>query len=214
MITLNKLNRREALRYLGGAKVQSNETMQKLMDACEAELLSCANPKYLYKIIDLPCGELTVGSDIQNHLSGCRQAVLLCATLGAEVDRLIRVAQIRDMAKAVVLDSMASVAIEQVCRQADELIAAKFPESYFTFRFSPGYGDYPIELQKSFLTLLDAPRKIGLSATDSYLLIPAKSVTAIAGISDKPVEQRKRGCAVCNLRKTCQYRKNGEHCGF
>ena len=140
--------------------------------------------------------------------------MLLCATLGAEVDRLIRVAQIRDMAKAVVLDSMASVAIEQVCQQADEIIAAQLPGCYLTFRYSPGYGDYPVELQKTFLTLLDAPRKIGLSVSDSCLLIPAKSVTAIAGISDLPIPQKKRGCAVCNLRETCQYRRNGEHCGF
>ncbi len=214
MITLNSLNRREALRYLGGAKVRQNETMDKLMDECEAQLLSAARPKFLYKIIDLPCAELTVGEDIVRHLEGCQRAALLCATLGAEIDRLIRVAQISDMARAVVLDAMASVAIEQVCQRADDLLAEAFPDQYFTFRFSPGYGDYPIELQKTFLTLLDAPRKIGLSATDSYLLIPSKSVTAIAGMSDSPVARQRRGCAVCNLRKTCQYRKNGEHCGF
>ena len=214
MITLQKLNRREALRYLGGAGIRRNEVMERMMDEAEQELFRAASPKYLYKIVDLPDEELTAGEDIKRHLEGCDRAVLLCATLGAEVDRLIRIAQIRDMAKAVVLDSMASVAIEQVCCQVDELIAAQLPGSFLTFRFSPGYGDYPIELQKTFLTRLDAPRKIGLSVSDSYLLIPAKSVTAIAGISDMPVPQKKRGCAVCNLRETCQYRRNGEHCGF
>lgn len=214
MITLQRLNRREALRYLGGAKVRRNEVMERMMDEAEQELFRAARPKYLYKIMDLPNGELTPGGDIKRHLDGCSRAVLLCATLGAEVDRLIRVAQIRDMAKAVVLDSMASVAIEQVCQQADEIIAAQLPGCYLTFRYSPGYGDYPVELQKTFLTLLDAPRKIGLSVSDSCLLIPAKSVTAIAGVSDLPIPQKKRGCAVCNLRETCQYRRNGEHCGF
>ena len=213
MITLQRLNRREALRYLGGAGVQRNEVMERMMDEAERELFRAARPKYLYKTVDLPDEELTAGEDIKRHLEGCRRAVLLCATLGAEVDRLIRVAQIRDMAAAVVLDSMASVAIEQVCQRADELIAAQLPGCFLTFRFSPGYGDYPIELQKTFLTRLDAPRKIGLSASDSYLLIPAKSVTAIAGVSEKPIPQKKRGCAVCNLRETCQYRRNGEHCG-
>ena len=214
MIALKPLDRREVLRYLGGAKTAPNEQMNALMDSCEAELLRTARPKYLYQIIDLPCEELTVGNDIRRHLSGCSRAALLCATLGAEVDRLIRVAQVSDMARAVVLDSMASAAIEQVCAQADALIAAQFPKCFLTFRFSPGYGDYPIGLQKNFLRLLDAPRKIGLSVSESCLLVPAKSVTAIAGLSDRPVEQRRRGCAVCSLRKTCQYRKNGEHCGF
>lgn len=214
MMTLQKLNRREALRYLGGAGVQRNEVIERMMDDAEQELFRAAHPKFLYKIISLPDVELTVGEDIKRHLEGCNRAALLCATLGSEVDRLIRVAQIQDMAKAVVLDSMASVAIEQVCCQADELIAEQLPGCFLTFRFSPGYGDYPIELQKTFLTRLDAPRKIGLSASESYLLIPAKSVTAIAGISENPIPQKKRGCAVCNLRETCQYRRNGEHCGF
>ncbi len=210
----DRIDRREAVRYMGGAGVMMNADMERLMDGCEQELLRVMQPKYLYQIVDLPQEALLVGGDIRRHLKGCRQAVLFCATLGAAVDRLLRVAQVRDMARAVVLDSMASVAIEQVCRQADESIAAQLPGRFLTFRYSPGYGDYPIELQKTFLRLLDAPRKIGLTVSDSCLLVPAKSVTAIAGISDVPVERQRRGCAVCNLRDTCQYRKNGDHCGF
>ena len=214
MIKLESLNRREAVRYMGGAGVEMNPAMERLMDDCEARLIQTVRPKYLYKIIDLPNGELTLGCDIKKHLEGCSKAALICATLGAEADKLIRVAQISDMASAVVLDSMASVAIEQVCRQVDGLIAELFPESYLTFRFSPGYGDYPIELQKTFLLILDAPRKIGLSASENSLLIPSKSVTAIAVISYKPKEKKRRGCAVCSLRETCRYRRNGDHCGY
>ena len=81
---------------------------------------------------------------------------LICATLGAEVDKLIRVSQITDMPRAVVINSLAAVAIEQVCDKIEEKLSAIFPESYFTFRYSPGYGDFPIELQKSFLSELDA----------------------------------------------------------
>lgn len=214
MITLRPLNRREVVRYLGGAGVKMNADMERLMDSCEQQLLERARPKYLYQILPLPQEELTVGQDIRRHLEGCDQAALLCATLGAEVDRLIRVAQVRDMAQAVVLDAMASAAVEQVCAQADEIIAAQCPGRFMTFRFSPGYGDYPISLQKTFLRLLDAPRKIGLSLSESCLLIPAKSVTAIAGLSASPIPRKKRGCAVCNLKTTCQYRRNGEHCGL
>lgn len=214
MITLHPLSRSETARYLGGAHVQMNAAMERLMDECEAELLHTAQPKYLWRVIELPCEELLAGEDVRRHLAGCGRAALFCATLGAAVDRLIRVAQVRDMAKAVVLDSMASVAVEQIGQQADQRIAAQFPHQYMTFRFSPGYGDYPLALQNTFLRLLDAPRKIGLSVTADGLLTPAKSVTAVAGISDKPVAASRRGCAVCELRETCQYRRNGEHCGF
>ena len=115
---------------------------------------------------------------------------------------------------AVVLDSMANVAIEQVCDKAERLITAELPDCYLTYRYSPGYGDYPVTMQQRFLEILDAPRKIGLSRNESYLLTPAKSVTAIIGASKQPVERRRRGCAVCNLRETCRYRRRGNHCGF
>lgn len=214
MIKLERLNRNEAVRYLGGAGIQLNYRMDRLMDECEKLVLENASPKFLYVIVDLPCDEFMQGEDIKNHLVGCEKAVIMCATLGVEIDKLIRINQITDMAKAVVLDSFASVAIEQVCRGVDKLLAEKYDEYYFTFRFSPGYGDYPIKLQREFLKILDAQRKIGLTTNDNYLLTPSKSVTAIAGLSKTPVEQKKRGCAVCDMRDRCKYNKNGEHCGF
>lgn len=214
MIELGNINRREAVRYMGGARVEFNARMTALLDECEQQLLKAAKPAYLYKTIELPCPGITSGRDILRHLEGCQRAVLMCATLGAAVDRIIRVAQVSDMAKAVVLDSLASAAIEQVCSKADELIASENSGMYMTFRFSPGYGDYPIEMQRHFLTELDAPRKIGLSLNESCLLIPTKSVTAVIGLSENPIEKKKRGCAVCSLKNTCQYRRNGEHCGF
>ncbi len=214
MIELDKLNRREAVRYMGGSGIQMNEQMESLMDDCEAEVLANANPKYLYIEKALPCEELIKGKDIENHLDGCEKAIMMCATLGADIDKLIRVTQISDMAKAVVLDSFSSVAIEQVCSKVDELLAQKYEGWNMTFRFSPGYGDYPIELQQDFLRMLDAPRKIGLTTNDNFLLMPTKSVTAVLGLSRNPVERKKRGCAICNMRGKCRFRRNGEHCGF
>ncbi len=214
MIELERLNRNEAVRYLGGSGVSPNYRMDRLMDECEREILAKANPKYLYIEKDLPCDVLMQGEDIKKHLDGCEKAIVMCATLGAEIDRLIKISQISDMAKAVVLDSFASVAIEQVCSKFDELASEKYEGFYQTFRFSPGYGDYPIELQKTILTMLDAPRKIGLTVSESCLLVPTKSVTAVMGLSKSPIERRKRGCAVCNMRDRCKFRRNGEHCGF
>jgi 5-methyltetrahydrofolate--homocysteine methyltransferase len=106
------------------------------------------------------------------------------------------------------------VAIEQVCSKVDELLAEKYKGWNMTFRFSPGYGDYPIELQSEFLRMLDAPRKIGLTTNNNYLLMPTKSVTAILGLSQSPIDRKKRGCAICNMRDKCRFRRNGEHCGL
>ena len=98
-------------------------------------------------------------------------------------------------------------------RRVREILAEKYSGKYMTFRFSPGYGDYPIEMQKEYLRILDAPRKIGLTTGDSCLLVPSKSVTAVLGISDNPIERRKRGCAICSMKGKCRFRRNGEHCG-
>lgn len=213
MIELEKLNRNEAVRYLGGAGIRLNYRMDVLMDECEKAVLEKASPKYLYVEMDLPCPQIMGGKDIESHLNGCEKAIVMCATVGSEVDKLIRISQISDMARAVVMDSLASVAVEQVCNAFDKIIAEKYSDYNMTFRFSPGYGDYPIELQKIILQMLDAPKKIGLCTNDNFLLTPTKSVTAVLGLSKNSIERKKRGCAICNMRDTCKFRRKGLHCG-
>lgn len=213
MIELEKLNRNEAVRYLGGAGIRLNYRMDVLIDECEKAVLEKSSPKYLYVEKDLPCPQIMGGKDIESHLNGCEKAIVMCATVGSEVDKLIRISQISDMARAVVMDSLASVAVEQVCNAFDKIIAEKYSDYNMTFRFSPGYGDYPIELQKIILQMLDAPKKIGLCTNDNFLLTPTKSVTAVLGLSKNPIERKKRGCAICNMRETCKFRRKGLHCG-
>lgn len=213
MIELEKLNRNEAVRYLGGAGIRLNYRMDVLMDECEKAVLEKASPKYLYVEKNLPCPQIMGGKDIESHLNGCEKAIVMCATVGSEVDKLIRISQISDMARAVVMDSLASVAVEQVCNAFDKIIAEKYSDYNMTFRFSPGYGDYPIELQKIILQMLDAPKKIGLCTNDNFLLTPTKSVTAVLGLSKNPIERKKHGCAICNMRETCKFRRKGLHCG-
>ena len=212
MLELAELNFQEAIRYLGSARVPVNDTMTALMEECEKLVLEAAVPKFRYEVRDLPWPDIMAGEDVGRHLDGCEKAVLMCATLGAGVDKLLRVMQVQDMAKAVVIDALASVAIEQVCEKFDDLIHEEYPDWYQTFRISPGYGDYPIEMQRNVLQLLDAPRKIGLTVNDSMLLVPTKSETAVMGLSREPIKKGPRGCATCNLKETCQFRKSGGHC--
>lgn len=128
------------------------------------------------------------------------------------VDGLIRKAQVEDMARAVVLDALASVAVEQLCQKLEEQIGCDFAQYYKTWRFSPGYGDLPIELQRDFLNVLDAPRKIGVCTSESCMLTPAKSVTAVIGLSREEIKKKRRSCADCTMRERCAFRKAGERC--
>jgi cobalamin-dependent methionine synthase I len=51
-------------------------------------------------------------------------------------------------------------------------------------RFSAGYGDFLLENQQTIFRLLELER-IGVQITASFVLIPEKSVTAIAGVKGK-----------------------------
>ena len=53
-----------------------------------------------------------------------------------------------------------------------------------TVRFSPGYGDLPMNIQPDLLELTNARRDLGLTVGSNYMLSPIKSVTAIAGIKE------------------------------
>ena len=54
---------------------------------------------------------------------------------------------------------------------------------HFTDRFSPGYGDLPLDVQKNIFPLLDCERKIGLTLNESLIMSPSKSVTAFVGMA-------------------------------
>ena len=212
-ITLTHIPREEVLRYLGCPGTEDPATLA-LVEGCSARLLAAARPKWTYRVFDLAvqtdgvrldCGLLLPGRDLAAHLRGCSRAALLAATLSAPVDALLRRAQAEDLAAAVALDCCATAAVEAVCDLAEAEIRVRFPGCSFPFRFSPGYGDLPIELQDPMLRLLDAPRRVGLCATDRHILTPRKSVTAVLGISDGEISPQKRGCASCTFRDRCKF---------
>ncbi len=222
MIQLDSINKEEAMRYMGIGNTEPSEIINKIIDKCEAELLDVIHPLYTYSVFDInvsdDCIELKntsvklTGNAVKNHLRGCSGAVLFAATLGIEADKLIKRKQITDITSALAADALASAAIEQVCNMAEENIAAALAPVNMTWRFSPGYGDLPLSLQPTFLSVLNAQKRIGLTVTDSLIMLPSKSVTAVIGLSDKPIDKQRQGCAVCNLRDTCQFRKRGDRC--
>ena len=157
---------------------------------------------------------LLPGQDLKRHLRGCGRAAVFCATLSAQVDALIRRWESGDMLRALALDCSAAAAVEQMCDQIELELQGHFPGCSFPFRYSPGYGDLPLELQNPLLDLLDAPRRVGLCASASHILTPRKSVTAILGAADGPIQPTVRSCLGCPARESCQYRKSGGHCGI
>lgn len=223
MLLLEKIDQREALRYMGYKSDMPDEKIQGIIDRCEKDLLAVVKPKFIYKVFDISHGENAVnvegttlvleGKDISAHLKDCTKCVLLAATLSSGADMIIRRLEAEDMTKAVITDFLASAAVEQVCDMVDKTVKSDLPQLEQTWRFSPGYGDLPIEIQGEFLQVLDAPKRIGLNATANNILTPRKSVTAVIGLSENKISKGRRGCVICSMKDTCPYRKRGEHCG-
>ena len=221
MISLNSISKDEAARYMG-INGTPDSSIEAMLDRCEKLVRETVRPNYVYREVDISFAEDGVhvegmsspltGKSVRKHIEGCSKAVLMAVTLSAEADKLIRRAAISNMAESLAIDCLCSAAVEQACDIAEKEIFSEIVAPYRTWRFSPGYGDLPLDIQRDFLLFLNAQRRIGLTVTDNCLLIPSKSVTAIIGVSDKPVNKGAKGCAVCNMRESCEFRRTGKNC--
>lgn len=159
MIAIESIDRAEALRYLACHDEEAiGDTAAGYLERCEKLVLEALQPRYVYRYFPLSfsggkpvaagCGLSLDGNDIARHLDGCSGVIIAAATAGSQTDALIRRLQVEDMALAVIADACAGAAAEQIMNEAERLIKKDFPGKYFTWRFSPGYGDFPLELQK------------------------------------------------------------------
>lgn len=220
------LRENEVFRYLASPRT---DTLAEDVRRLGAELLSAARPAAC--AVRLPlilrqdgpaafsgCPLVLPGEDARRRLAGCGEAVLLAVTLGFGVDRLIGAAGQTDPYRALVLDALATEAVEAAADEAIRRMPALGlipPGLRAGQRFSPGYGDLPLEIQGAFLDAVDARRMIGLSVGGTNMLSPLKSVTAVIGLfPEGAAEPAASGCggssggrcASCNLRDRCPYR--------
>ena len=206
----------QAARYFG-ARGTPDESTMALLEKCAVPLLAAATPRAVWLEADVDAlaeAGILRGGDVMKHLEGCPQALLLAVTLGPAVDAQIRCAGVGDIAAGVASDALGSALAEQAAEAAEAELrqwAAK-EGKYLTGRFSPGYGDWDIAVQPLVANVLDTVRRAGLCVTDTNLMTPRKSVTAILGVSDHPVKGKLAGCGHCVLRTRCEYRKRGKTC--
>lgn len=184
-------DRSEVLRYTG-TRVPSAEVDALLTD-CLAELAGRLAFRVVYCTLPvrrIEEGELdldfakTSSRALSANLSGCDSAILFAATLGEGIDRLIARYAVLAPAKALLLQAIGAERVEALCDCfiADMAAIAAAEGGVLRPRFSPGYGDLPLDLQKQVFARLDCARRIGLCLNDSLLMSPSKSVTALVGI--------------------------------
>lgn len=211
------MNTKEILRYLGYGRHEAKEQVLVLIEACVRELERAAVPKSIYKEYPLSfygeegidcCAFQTCSKALKKNLKDCQSVLLFGATLGSGVDLLLHRYNRLQMSKAVVLQAAAAAMLEDYCDQMNEELEKKYEEKglYLRPRFSPGYGDFSLECQPALLGCLEAGKRIGITLTDSLLMAPSKSVTAVIGISRIPGTCGMRSCQDCEKRD-CAYRR-------
>lgn len=157
--------------------------------------------------ITLDSGMRFTSRDLARHLEGCREVLLLGATLGSKIDRAIRRLSLTSVAEGAAAQAVAASLIESYCDELQsEINTSNLSQRP---RFSPGYGDWNLEEQKLMLQALDCARKIGLTLTDGYMMAPTKSVTAVIGLGTetKCVWNKCMTCGNVN----CPYREEKQN---
>ncbi len=172
---------REVLRYAGCRN--EDEQVTALMRACLAEALPVLTCTACVDEVDAT--PFTAQSQKLAAFAARQQRIwLLAATVGVGLDRLIRKYAQTSPAKAVMLQAIGTERVEALCDAVGALLAAECGCTAAE-RFSPGYGDLPLSVQREVLARLEAAKWIGVTLNDSLLMSPSKSVTAFVGVSHK-----------------------------
>ena len=116
---------------------------------------------------------------LSSYLSGSEEAYIFVATLGSGVDRLIMKKKTLSLTDGFNFDAVASAMAEALADAAEKKI---HPEEKTKRRFSPGYSDCPLSVQKDILLMLSADKYAGVKLLDSLLMTPMKSVSAFVAI--------------------------------
>ena len=190
--TAPEVDRKEVLRY---ARAEGDEATLALLESCIAE----ASDKLSYKVcyarfgIEIHGDEIDLGfTRTRSHslakcLEGCHEIVLLSATAGFGIDRLIEKYSLISPSRAIIFQALGSERVEALCDAFCHDLALEEEKNGNTLRprFSPGYGDLALDLQRDIFATLGCTKAIGITLGDNLFMNPTKSVTAIIGIKGK-----------------------------
>ena len=220
---------KEVLRYLGYRKGEEEAPAEVLAQCreCLAELEETATPRSVrafydlkareegssgeVPVVEIPEAGLSIRSrSLARNLRGCTRVCLFAATIGPAPDRLIARESVRSMSRAVVVQAAAAAMIEGYCDEINRQIAeeAGREELHCRPRFSPGYGDVPLTVQREIAQILQMGKRAGITLTEGLLMMPSKSVTALVGLSPSRTSCILQGCEACGMRESCQYSRD------
>ena len=211
-----KIPEKEVRRYMGlrGPVDISPDTDAMIKKAINALEKDCS-PKHVSRAFpvtvegnEVRFADVVIESrSLARNLAGCTQCVLFAATAGPFCDMLVKRASVTSSAYASCCQAAGAAAIEAYCDLINDKIKDEYEAKglFARLRFSPGYGDLPLENQKDWFRLLDITRNTGIELTGSLLMVPTKSVTAIIGLSPDRLPCVRQGCESCTMSAACTF---------
>ena len=211
--------RKEVYRYLGYRGTEPSAEVAAMVEKCVAQLREVADPRTTLRYFPLEFegdetlhfAEIVVKSrDLSKNLQNCHEICMFAATIGGEVDRLIRQAEVCRMSEAVIYQAAGAALVEEVCDRLNAEIVENARARGLSCRprFSPGYGDFSLEHQRDFVRILNTPKNLGVCLLDSLLMVPSKSVTAVVGLypgESQEASETTHLCGRCGC-PDCQFR--------
>ena len=214
------INKKEIYRYLGIQRPGPEPATVSLVDSVIAELMVTALLREFHQ--DFPVHVLqddehtidfgffrTHSRSLEKNLKGCSRIIMMAATIGSKVDLLLRRYSLTQTSRGVVMQAASAEFIESWCNLICDRLKTEYAAKglFLRPRFSPGYGDFSLENQKNLFQVLQVEKRVGIALTDSLLMLPSKSVTAVIGAGDEDLMCVKEGCEVCS-KSNCLYRRN------
>lgn len=205
------MNKEAILQYLNIYTTVDNKT-DLLIDECIEEVKQKSHFKVVHHKFSLSHQPLKLeelnllfdSKDLDFYFDKCQECIVIACTLGIGIDRQTKYYEHIDMAKAVVFDAVSSRYLEECCDEYEKTLELPI----HTFRFAPGYGDLPLEINIPLSQVLKIDKTLGVSINKGGLFIPLKSMLGIIGIGNK-IE---KSCLSCIRKENCALRKAGQRC--
>ena len=213
---IEQININEMRRYAGLQKVAFSEDR---LEAARSEALLYIEPRTSWELYDYDCkGQIIKsnppvyikGEKAGAHLRGAAKIICIAATIGSTLtDTANSYFQKGEYTHGLLLDAAATTAVEQTADALERVLTPKAAAKGYKmhWRYSPGYGDWPIEAQADILPLCHG-EQIGIRLTEAKMLSPVKSITAVIGLypSEGSIPSDIRGCASCK-KQGCVFRR-------
>jgi hypothetical protein len=209
----------EVLRVMGYRDSHECPVHIQEINACLDELASGLSIQGGFLIIDEPMldagngslraadQDFILGKLITSRLRNIERLAVFVCTAGPSISILAeKKKESGDLLGSYVIDSAGSVIVEAAVDKMQDLLDKQMCELGFriTNRYSPGYCHWHTSEQKKIFSLLP-PGFCGITLTDSFLMIPVKSVSGLIGIG-RNVRQMSHHCSICSM-KDCYLRK-------